>query len=125
MQDRPDAVELIEAVRHFLEQEVLPAQQEQRGKFRTLIAANALRIVVRELNAGAAPAARERETLRALLRTSEGEVRELRLELARRIRGGAADGGPWRRAILDYARASVEAKLAVANPRFLEGGNAG
>ena len=121
MQDRPDAAELIAAVRHFLEHEVLPIQQEQRGKFRTLIAANALAIVERELHAGPAPIQRERERLRALLGTRYGEVPALRLELARRIRSGEADHAPWREAVFAATLASVEAKLAIANPRVLEG----
>ncbi|TAM77507.1 hypothetical protein EPN44_02945 [bacterium] len=121
MQDRPDAAELIAAVRHFLEHEVLPIQQEHRGKFRTLIAANALAIVERELSVGSAPAQQERERLRALLDTPYGDVAALRLELARRIRSGEADHGPWRQAVFTATQTGVEAKLAVANPHFLEG----
>lgn len=125
MQDRPDAAELIAAVRHFLEHEVLPIQQEQRGKFRTLIAANALAIVERELNAGPVAAEHERERLHVLLDTRDGEVPALRLELARRIRRGEADHGPWREAVVTATLASVEAKLAIANPRMLEGRDGG
>ncbi|HVA37980.1 MAG TPA: DUF6285 domain-containing protein [Candidatus Dormibacteraeota bacterium] len=120
MQDRPDAVELIAAVRHFLEHEVLPEQTEQRGRFRTLVAANALAIVEREIAVGPAPMEHERERLQALLRTERRDVRELRLQLARRIRRGEADAGGWREAVIAAARAGVEAKLAIANPRFLE-----
>jgi|SRR5579872_2694076 len=123
MQDRPDAVELIAAVRHFLEHEVLPVQQEQRGRFRTLVAINALSIVEREWSLGSAPTDHERERLQALLRSSEHDVRALRSELARRIRNGEADEGPWRHAVFAATLASVEAKLAIANPRFLEGGH--
>ena len=123
MQDRPDAAELIAAVRHFLEHEVLPIQQEQRGKFRTLIAANALAIVERELHAGSESTEQEREGLRALLEARDGDVPALRLELARRIRRGEADEGPWRDAVVAATLASVQAKLAIANPRLLEGGD--
>ena len=52
MSDRPTAAELAEAVREFLEAEVLPAAQDARLRFRTLVAANALAILQRELDLG-------------------------------------------------------------------------
>ncbi|MGH7895242.1 MAG: DUF6285 domain-containing protein, partial [Candidatus Binatia bacterium] len=48
MQDRPTAIELLTAVREFLEQEVLPGL-EGRKRFHTLVAANVLAVVAREL----------------------------------------------------------------------------
>ncbi|MDE2571294.1 MAG: hypothetical protein KGM44_02080 [bacterium] len=120
MQDRPDAGELIAAVRSFLEHEVLPTQSDQRGRFRTLVAANALAIVQRELAAGASAAQHEGDRLRALLGSQDGDVRALRLELARHIRAGEADESPRRDAVYAATLASVEAKLAIANPKLLE-----
>jgi hypothetical protein len=49
MADRPDAGELLEAVLEFLATEVLPNATDQRQKFRTLVAMNALGIARREL----------------------------------------------------------------------------
>lgn len=127
MQDRPNVAELIAAVRHFLEHEVLPAQGDQRLKFRTRVAANALTIAERELLAGTELVETEVERLRELVRplaTFEGDrVQEgqmLRLELARKIRAGAADNGPWREAVLASTVASVRAKLMISNPKLVE-----
>ena len=51
MPDRPTASELIEAVFEFLAGEVLPTADDQRLRFRTLVAMNALGIARRELEA--------------------------------------------------------------------------
>jgi hypothetical protein len=48
MQDRPSFVELLDAVRHFLETEVAPRQTDHRARFRTLVTINALTILDRE-----------------------------------------------------------------------------
>ena len=50
-QDRPTPEELVEAVREFLEEEVLPELDDRRLRFRTLVAMNALGIATRELAA--------------------------------------------------------------------------
>ena len=47
MRDRPDALELLEAVNEFLAGEVLPLMDDHRMKFRTLVAINALAIASR------------------------------------------------------------------------------
>lgn len=127
MQDRPTVVELIAAVRHFLEEEILPIQNDQRVRFRTRVAANALTIAQRELAAGGALIDREIERLQALLdqqdtiaETREEEGRRLRLALAQQIRAGAADHGPWRQRVFASALASVRAKLLVSNPKLIE-----
>jgi hypothetical protein len=126
MQDRPTALELIAAVKHFLEQEVLPVQEDHRLRFRTLVAANALTIVQRELDAGPALAEDEGRRLEVLLGLQlsavddwDSHVRALRLELARRIRQGVADHGAWRQAVMTSTVASVEAKLLISNPKFV------
>ncbi|MSO58592.1 MAG: phosphotransferase family protein [Thermoleophilia bacterium] len=88
--DRPSAGELAEAVRGFLEQELLPTLADQRLRFRTLVAMNALRIVERE---SPPPAERDPAPARA--------IRERGVE--------AAD--------LGALRADVLARLAVAKPQ--------
>jgi hypothetical protein len=50
MQDRPSSTELLAAVREFLQREILPALHDHRQRFRTLIAANVLGVVERELS---------------------------------------------------------------------------
>ena len=57
--DRPTPQELAEAVREFLQAEILPLLDDHRLKFRTLVAINGLGIAEREL-AATTPPARER-----------------------------------------------------------------
>ena len=98
MRDRPTATELVEATREFLEHEILPTVDDPRLRFRTLVAMNALAIAGRDLAAGDAG-------------PPEDELREL----ARRIRSGDVPDGA-----LALLKRHVEAKLAVASPRYLE-----
>ena len=93
--DRPTPQELAEAVREFLEAEILPTIDDHRLKFRTLVAINGLGIAERELLASA------------------GE-READCELARRIRAGDVPEGT-----LSLVKEQVARKLRVSNPRYL------
>jgi hypothetical protein len=130
VQDAPGKAELTDAVSHFLQHEVAPTIGDPRLRFRVLIAANLMSIVTRELLAGDAPLLREWQALAALLDRSESTpqneatlrtVNESMLrELCARIRRGDADDGSWAAAVQRYAHDSVFAKLAIANPRFLE-----
>src|SRR5438874_2000462 len=97
MADRPTAIELVEAVREFLEAETLPAAADHRLKFRTLVAINALAIAQRELESG-----------------EEGLGEEELAELARRIRAGDPPAGA-----LPLLKAHIVGKLRVASPRYL------
>jgi hypothetical protein len=98
MSDRPTALELLEAVEEFLSSEMLPALDDQRLKFRTLVAMNALGIARRELEADEPG-------------LSEDEIRAL----ARRIRAGDVPADAH--AIL---KEHVAAKLRISNPQYLE-----
>jgi hypothetical protein len=93
--DRPTPQELAEAVREFLQAEILPLLDDHRLKFRTLVAINGLGIAEREL-AATTPA------------------READWELARRIRAGDV---PEDAIVL--LKEQVAAKLRVSNPRCL------
>lgn len=106
--DVPAARGLVEAVREFLERDVLPAAAG-RQRFHALVAANLLAMVERELELGPAQDAEHRERLAALGFGSDAE-------LARAIRAGELDEryGEVRTALLG----AVEAKLAVANPAY-------
>ena len=97
MSDRPTAQELAEAIEEFLAGELLPTLTDQRLRFRTLVAMNALGIVYRELA--------------KLPVEDDAEQREL----ARRIREGDVPPGTLRR-----VKADVEARLRIASPRYLE-----
>ena len=98
MSDRPTALELLEAVEEFLSSEMLPTLDDQRLKFRTLVAMNALGIARRELEADEPG-------------LGEDELREL----ARRIRDGDVPADAH--AIL---KEHVAAKLRISNPQYLE-----
>jgi Domain of unknown function (DUF6285) len=107
--DVPTAAQLVEAVREFLERDVMEAT-DGRVKFHTRVAVNALNMVERELTMGAAQAAAHSAALDELGVADEAS-------LAAAIRSGELDD---RRAeVLDVLRATVRAKLEVANPRYL------
>ncbi len=94
--DRPSAGELAAAVRTFLGDEVLPALDDPRRRFRTLVAMNALSIVERESPPPVEPTAEE-------------------WALARRLRAGDVRPGD-----AEALAEVVRAKLAVASPGALE-----
>lgn len=129
MQDRPTAVELLDAVRHFLESDVVPALEGPK-KFHARVAANVMRILAREWELEEAQMRAEWESLAVLLGEAASRPEEraaLRAELGRlderlceRIRGGDADAGPWRTAVLRHLRLVVRHKLEIASPAMLE-----
>ena len=96
MSDRPNARELAAAVHDFLEHEILPTLDDQRLRFRTLVAMNALSIVERESPPATPP--------------DEDDV-----ELARRIRAGDV-----REDDLVTIRYKVEERLRIASPDYLK-----
>ena len=107
--DVPTAAQLVEAVREFLERDVMAAT-EGRVQFHTRVAVNALNMVQRELELGPAQAGAHRAALGRLGVADEAAF-------AADIRSGALDD---RRAeVLDVLRETVRAKLEVANPRYL------
>jgi hypothetical protein len=85
--DQPSMRELVEAVRDFIEQK---AMSELKGHtaFHARVAANALSIVVRELEHGLQSAKDETARLAKLL-GHDGTLEELNRELCKRIRDGA------------------------------------
>lgn len=130
MQDRPTTVELLEAVREFLERDVLPTLTAHGVRYRTLIALNVLRIVEREVPGREARLSAELGALADLLDLPpaappadparlEAQVRDANRELCERIRAGAADAGPWRARVLAHVGAIVEEKLRINDPRRL------
>lgn len=115
MQDRPTAVELLEAIREFLEQDVMPAV-EGRVQFHSRVAINALGMLERELRLGPGLDAGERARLGALL-GHDADVATLIAELAARIRDGSLDDRHAE--VVGAVRESVRAKLLVANPDYI------
>ena len=128
MQDRPSVRELLDAVRAFLEEDVVPALEGPR-QFHARVAANVLAIVGRELAGEEASLLAEWQRLARLtggsseppprLEALRAAVREGTAALAERIRRGDADAEPFRAAARSHVRATVEDKLRVANPRFV------
>ncbi|MBV8951559.1 MAG: hypothetical protein JOZ99_11835 [Actinobacteria bacterium] len=116
MSDRPTAVELLDAVREFLERDVV-ANTEGRLSFHARVAANVVGIVGREIELAPALDAAEHERLRELL-AHDGLLHDLNAELAGRIRDGSLDSRLPD--VVTHVRESVRAKLLVANPRYLE-----
>jgi hypothetical protein len=108
--DAPTAAQLVEAVREFLEADVLGAT-EGRVQFHTRVAMNVLGTVQRELEAGAAPAEAHAARLTALGVDDDAA-------LAAAIRSGALDDR------YDEVKAAVWAtvrdKVRIANPRYLD-----
>jgi hypothetical protein len=106
--DAPTAVELVVAVREFLEGDVAAAT-EGRVRFHARVAARALAIVERELASAERMAADHAERLAALGFDSDAE-------LAAAIRSGVCDDR-WDE-VAAAVRATVADKLAVANPDY-------
>ena len=98
--DRPTPQELAEAVREFLQDEILPIVEDHRLKFRTIVAINGLGIAERELWATTPPQSEKQ--------------REEDWELARRIRAGDVPENA-----VALLKEQVAAKLRVSNPRHL------
>jgi hypothetical protein len=108
--DPPPPGELVEAVREWLERDVVPAT-EGRLQFHARVAANVLGMVERELALGPAQAAAHAERLAGLGVRDEAE-------LAAMIRSGQLDDR-WDE-VVAAVRATVRDKLAVANPGYLD-----
>ena len=129
MNDRPTAVELVAAARQYLEQELIPTLSDARLRFQTLVAANVLSIVERELHTEEDHLAGGFRWLAEVLELSEAapqklaalrqRVREANEQLCQQIRQGAFDDQPRFLALSRQLRQVVERKLEVANPRYL------
>jgi len=106
---RPTNAELVEAVREFLERDVMDATGG-RVQFHTRVAINALGMVERELELGAAQAAAHRAALDRLGVADEAG-------LAAAIRSGDFDDR--RSEVVEVLRETVRSKLEVSNPRYV------
>ena len=117
--DRPSLHELLDAVRGYLTDEVAAQSANRRARFRALIAANVLAIAQREAAAGETPAAAERARL-AELGIDAPSVVDGRRAFCAAIRAGRFAEPEGRARALAAERQNVAAKLAIANPKFLE-----
>lgn len=106
----PSAVELVEAVREWLEGDAL-GEVDDRARFHTRVAVNVLAIVERELRLGPEQLRAYRLRLAALGVDSERS-------LAAAVRAGDFDDR--RDELIAALRATVVDRLRVANPRYLD-----
>jgi hypothetical protein len=121
MMDRPTSLELVQAVRLYLEKELLPGLTDARQRFQTLVAAHVLGIVEREVPQADALLAEEAQLLTSLLGHVVGseEVAAANKELSEHIRQGDYDEPASMRTLLGQMRSLVVRKLQIANPRYL------
>jgi hypothetical protein len=110
LHDMPSAEELVESVREWLERDVM-AGTSGRLQFHTRVAINVLSMVERELREGAAQDLAHAARLAQLGCADDAE-------LAQRIRDGELDDRIAE--VRDLVWADVKAKLAVANPKYLQ-----
>lgn len=119
MQDRPDPIELLEAVAAFLREQVVPASDGALA-FHARVAANALDIARRELlaDADAQASAAELASLRTLLDddTADADIALLQRRLCQRIADGDIDlATPG---LAAHLWRITRAKLAVDQPGY-------
>ena len=122
--ERPTILDLVRAVRDFLDNEARPALPG-RLSFHARVAANALGIVERELADGPELERKELEGLVKILEAegegeAEGErerltVAKLNRELSRRIRAGELEASAQ---LMEHLRATIDGKLAIDNPKY-------
>ena len=128
MQDRPTYDELLAAIETFLDEEIVPNTPGSRG-FHARVAANAIRIVRRELALREEQLAAQWDGLDALLGAAEMPRRQKALEdeisgrnaaLCEQIRAGEADAGEYGERAFAHVRRTVADKLRVSDPGLLE-----
>ena len=129
MYDRPNAAELINAVRGHLENQIIPAVKGD-GKlyFQTLVAVNVLRVVERELNLAPDHLQAEWTRLDHLEEAMEmpsdpraavSTLHDRNAQLCDNIRAGRYDG-EHKQALFEHLVATTIEQLQVANPKYLQ-----
>lgn len=113
--DRPTAAELLTAVREHLINNVAPTLEGQPA-FHLRVATNALSIVERTMEQGAAMDKAEHERLHSLL-GEEGSLIELNQSLVEQIRAGKLTDK--HEDVLSHLRQTVIDKVQLANPKYL------
>lgn len=127
MQDRPTFDELLAAIENFLDTEIVPNVAGARG-FHGRVAANAIRIIRRELEREDEALAAEWTGLDALLGpetppTGRAPLRtrlhERNEALCTRILAGDADEGAFAARVNEHVRSVVREKLRTTDPELL------
>ncbi len=126
MSDRPTGLELLYTARDALLSELADALPENR-RYVALMIANALAIAARDLEHGAGAAEAELRSLRRLFQDPEpvssdevaARLAAFNRRLCTEIRQGRFSGGANEVLLRDHLRRSVEARVAVSNPKAL------
>lgn len=108
--DAPTSVQIVEAVREWLENDVMPAVQG-RLNFHARVAINMLAMVEREAVLGGQQRVDHEVRLRQIGAADDAE-------LAQRIRDGEFDSSL--KDVMAVLKDSIRDKLLVANPKYLE-----
>jgi uncharacterized protein DUF6285 len=114
MMDQPSMLELVDAVRAFIEQRAMP-ELKGHTAFHARVAANALGIVSRELKLGPPSGEEEKARLAALL-GHDGPLDELNHELCQQIRAGAI--GLETKGLKEHLDLSTRDKVAIDQPSY-------
>jgi len=114
MMDQPSILELVEAVRAFLETRAMP-ELKGHTAFHARVSANALGIVARQLAQGEAASAREKQGLIALL-GHDGSLDDLNRELCKLIRDGSI--GLDTPGFADHLLATTKDKVLIDQPTY-------
>jgi len=127
MQDRPTKLELLQGVEYFLTDDAIE-KLEGSTKFKARVAANAVRMVMRELEGEQSDVRQEFDSLKQLLFHAaepkrefsdlRDQVEEMNTELARLIRSGKAEEPEFLRRLIDHLKPIAHRKLAVNNPKM-------
>jgi hypothetical protein len=126
VQDRPTAAEILATVGEYLQQDVLPVVDGSL-RYQTLVAANLITLLGRELDAGDGPARREYAELTALIDTatdSDSEqpvsagLDELNAALQARLLAEELPDPQFLRRARDVLERAVRDKLAVNKPGY-------
>ena len=131
MSDRPTIAELLDAVRTHLENQVTPAIRDDRKLYyQTLVAANVLQIIEREMQTGVEQIREEWMRLNyvqgvdTLLPSDSTQAKDALAErnrkLCEEINVGRYDFMPQRAALFEHLLVTTRQQLEVNNPKFLE-----
>jgi len=131
MYDRPTVAELLDAVRKYLGEQIIPVVKNDRKlNYQTHIAINVLRIIERQMSAGTGQVRDEWLRLNHVQGTTNppptdsaealAALNERNRKLCQEISAGRYDYMPQRAALYEHLLASVRVQLEVANPDFLE-----
>ena len=128
MNNLPEGADLLRIARETLLAEIKPVVPEH-ARYSLAMIANAMAIAARELEAGERPAIEALARLDAIYAETHRELhgealmhalKEQERRLVQDIRGGRFDAGAQRAALLAHLEETVNARLAISNPKYLD-----